>query len=627
MTWYYPPHQRELGMLHTLVRRGFAANRHVDYAMNFAPTADAAEFRVDGGEPVLVEAPEGEPPALYIPGGASTVETRVDEPGADPAWVPAVAVDGPEDAPPHLTLEPRETVALALRDGLWEAEGPVLGRPVIRSAARPTVRSGESRAEALADPAVAETRHDVVALGDGRWTTEHELGFHFLRVDSPADDVTAVVVDASRRPVARRGSFTCSDDTLSRIWEVSADTLHACMHGLVLDGIKRDRMPWIGDQALNTLSNGYAFGDRDIVTSSLTALGRPTHGYVNGIADYSLWWLIGTGFLARSFDAADYLAAEADHLHAFTERLAADAGGDGLFRPRPSGDDFQLLVFIDWGVDADPARDATALQILWLWALRTAAARLRSVAHPGAERWAALADRVHETLRATAWDAEAGLWREYADGASAATAYPNLLAVLAGLSGPGDAGVRDLLLATPRAGTPFMTGFLLRALIELGEPSAAVDRIRHLWGGMLDAGAVSFWEEFGDDGSPYAMYGRPFGKSLCHAWSSGPAALLPDAVLGLRPLADSWSRFTVEPRLGALAWASATVPAPAGDIVATVRDGVVTVQVPAGATLVAATGEHAGPASVAWPLNASAPAPPLTATQADEPAAPRAAVP
>jgi hypothetical protein len=174
--------------------------------------------------------------------------------------------------------------------------------------------------------------------------------------------------------------------------------------------------------------------------------------------------------------------------------------------------------------------------------------------------------------------------------------------VLAGLNGADDRGVRDLLLSTERAGTPFMTGFLLRALIEVGEPEAAVHRIHDLWGGMLDAGARSFWEEFGDDGAPYAMYERPFGKSLCHAWSSGPAALLPDAVLGLRPLADGWSRFTVAPRLGSLEWAEARVPAPAGDIVATARDGVVTVEVPAGATLVTDAGEHSGPASVRWPV-------------------------
>ena len=47
---------------------------------------------------------------------------------------------------------------------------------------------------------------------------------------------------------------------------------------------------------------------------------------------------------------------------------------------------------------------------------------------------------------------------------------------------------------------------------------------------MLDAGATSFWEGFdanekGDE--MLRFYGRPYGKSLCHAWSSAPVFLLP----------------------------------------------------------------------------------------------------
>jgi hypothetical protein len=580
-------------MLQQLVGAGFAANRHVDYARNIAEPARSAEFRIDGGRPFLVT---GEPPALALSRPAARVEARID--GGE--WEQAVAVDAPTEAPPHREPEPVVDVPLALRDGLWEADGPLLGRPVFACAGRPVVMSGESREEAMAPPESAETRQTVVRRPDGLWTTAHRLGFRFLRIHGEV--VGPVTVEASRRPTPRRGSFSCSDETLTRIWEVSADTLHACMQGLMLDGIKRDRMPWIGDQALNTLANAYAFGDGGIVAASLTALGRPRHGYVNGIADYSLWWLIGTAFFARFFDAGAYLSGEAPHIHAFVERLAQDAGPDGFLRPRPSADDFQRLVFIDWGVDADPARDLTALQVLWHWALTSAVHVLTRAGHSGAARWAPLADTVLASLRRTAWDRDAGAWREYADGSSAASPYPAFLAELAGIEpGPGSR-IHDLLSATRRAGTPFMTGFLLGALIETGRPGLAVARIRELWGAMLDAGARSFWEEFPDgEGSPYAMYGRPFGKSLCHAWSSSPAALLPQAVLGIRPLADGWTRFAVQPRLGDLEWAEARIPAPQGDIVVRADAEGVSVEAPPGAVLVVLDGDQAGPVSVRLP--------------------------
>ena len=594
MTWHYPPHQYELGLLHTLVREGRAANRHVDYAPNYADTLRSAEFRVGDGAAVVVETAQGEPPALWTDGDADVL-VRV--PGGD--WTPPRAVPGDASTPPHRVPEPVVTVRPRLRDGLWTLDAPVLGRPIFRASSPPVVSSGESVPEADAAAQDQETRHDVRRLPDGRWTTEHALGFRFLRID--AHDVEDVAVEAYEHPVERAGSFACSDETLTRIWRTSAATLRTCMHGLMLDGIKRDRMPWIGDQALNTLANGYAFGDAGIVQDSLVALGRPRSGYVNGIADYSLWWLIATGFLARSFDADAYLLAEAEHIHAFTADLARHAGDDGLLRPAGTDDDFQL-VFLDWGVDVDPTRDPTALQLLWHWALTSAAHVLGTARHPGADRWDALAATVRETLQRVGRTPDGG-WRTYADGRSEPSAYPAFLAVLAGLSGPDDLAVRGLLERTERAGTPFMTGFFLRALIELGDRDGAVRRIRSLWGGMLENDARTFWEEFADgDRSPYAMYGRPFGKSLCHAWSSGPAALLPDAVLGLRPLADGWRRFVVEPHLGDLEWAEARVPAPDGDIVVAVRDGVLTVEVPPGTVLTTADGEHAGPAIVRAPV-------------------------
>ena len=47
--------------------------------------------------------------------------------------------------------------------------------------------------------------------------------------------------------------------------------------------------------------NAYAFGDEVIARDTSLASGRPRHGYVNGISDYSLWWVINNGFLQRYF--------------------------------------------------------------------------------------------------------------------------------------------------------------------------------------------------------------------------------------------------------------------------------------------------------------------------------------
>jgi hypothetical protein len=150
------------------------------------------------------------------------------------------------------------------------------------------------------------------------------------------------------------------------------------------------------------------------------------------------------------------------------------------------------------------------------------------------------------------------------------------------------------------AGTPFMTAFRLRALLAAGDGPAVLDEVRSTWGAMLDRGPGTFWEEASFDDEPLAMYGRPYGRSLCHAWASGPAAILPEAVLGLRPLGDGWSRFEVKPELGGLEWATAVVPTPAGDIVVVADGTSVTVEVPSATVLVREGHAVPGPATVEW---------------------------
>jgi hypothetical protein len=594
--WHYPPGQYEAGLIHHLVRAGRAAVRFVQFADNYTRAADSAYFRLPAGsrlqratglvtqEPdgsVRVRTGAGTPPAIVVLDLVEPVLSRIE--GAD--WVPARVVLAPTDRPPHEAPEPVHRVPLEYRDGLWSSAAPVLGKLVCHGPERPTVHSGESRAEALADPATAETRHDVVAAADGVWTTVHSIGLRHARVTGPA--VHAVDVMASQRAFRRAGHFACSDDLLNRVWEASATTLRSCAHGLLLDGPKRDRMPWMGDLAAAVVPIAYALGDPQLCLDTLVALGDPQSGYVNGIADYSLWWVIGHRLLARHADIGNHLAARADHLHAFMSDLATHAGDDGLFRPRATPSDFNQLIFLDWGIEVDPDRDCTPLQMLWVWALRSAGDVLRSVGHRGADRWAPLAALASATLADRAWDRHAGAWRDYADDASPCGLHANALAILAGV-GPIEGPAR-VVRDGPRARTPFMTGFALSALLTGGFRRQAVEQIRTVWGGLLvaDPELRTVPEEFAEGtATPFEMYGRPYGKSLCHAWSAAPAALLPQAVLGIQPLDDAWKRISVAPELGTLTFAEARVPLPQGDLIVSADGGGLQVAAPPGVEVV-----------------------------------------
>jgi hypothetical protein len=656
--WLYGPGQYQLALLARLVEEGFAANRHVHYPRNhgrvaarvaFTTTAtDAATVRLHlTGTPVAVTL-DGHAVELGRPGPTDSPDLRAVELAlprsgavlalelaAEDGHVSAVAVD-PEaplhgwrssvdgdvwedvrprlggGAPPHLDpVGTVEVVGRGIRDGLYDVGAPVLGRPILPPGPRPVVSSGESIEEALADPETHETRHDLVELPEGGWTTRHPLGFRYLVVRSDAPP-QSVAVRASVPVVARPGAFACSDEELTRIWAAAQYTLRLCMQGLMIDGIKRDRMPWAGDQALSTLANAFALGEGGVVADGLVALGRPEHGYVNGIADYSLWQVVNADLRLRCFGDEAFARAEADRLDRFVADLAEHAGHDGVFRPAAQRGGFvdsgPGSVFLDWGLALEHGRDPVALQMLWYWALRSAERVLGRTGHPGADRWNDLADTLEATLRDRAWLARHGRWADYLDARESRrpARYANFLAVLAGMhDGEVPPGVTDAIRVGV-AGTPFMTAFRLRALLAAGEAPAVLEQVRATWGAMLDRGPGTFWEEATLDDEPLAMYGRPFGRSLCHAWASGPAAILPEAVLGLRPLDDGWSRFAVRPELGDLAWAAAVVPAPSGDIVVVADASTVTVQVPAGAVLVREGHAVPGPATVEWAQRPSA---------------------
>lgn len=126
--------------------------------------------------------------------------------------------------------------------------------------------------------------------------------------------------------------------------------------------------------------------------------------------------------------------------------------------------------------------------------------------------------------------------------------------------------------------------YMLEALALAGCEDRAMELLKTYWGGMLDLGATTFWEDFdlawaenaaridslvpagkkdihGDFGA-YCYKG--FRHSLCHGWASGPTAWLSRHVLGIRP--KDARHYVVRPRLGHLQWAEGTFPTALGVI-------------------------------------------------------------
>ena len=93
--------------------------------------------------------------------------------------------------------------------------------------------------------------------------------------------------------------------------------------------------------------------------------------------------------------------------------------------------------------------------------------------------------------------------------------------------------------------------------------------ITSYWGKMIELGATSIWEEFDPTqigNEHYAMYGRPYGKSLCHAWGAGSIYILGRYYLGVHPTSAGYRTFKVEPHLGGFKYFKGVVPAGDGTV-------------------------------------------------------------
>jgi hypothetical protein len=103
--------------------------------------------------------------------------------------------------------------------------------------------------------------------------------------------------------------------------------------------------------------------------------------------------------------------------------------------------------------------------------------------------------------------------------------------------------------------TPYMKFYELCAQAELGNMEQVLEYMDFYWGGMLDQGATTFWEKYvpSEKGAEvYAMYGRKYGKSLCHSWGAGPLYLLGKYVVGLSPLDSEYKEYKLKPYLSKL---------------------------------------------------------------------------
>ena len=535
------------------------------------------------------------PPALYVDGDTimsgshwlATYEDKlwIDENGVahgSGIYVPAGSwnFDEPDLSPSRYQLQWRDALPVSSkRKGmgiLYDFGRETFGHLVFRKTeglGMAYIYYGESREEAL-DKEHCETL-DVLEISNGQPVLPlGSKAFRYVYVETKGNISYELAMYEEYAPfdAEHSGTFHCSDNELNNIWQTAARTLELTTQEFFMDGIKRDRWTWSGDAIQSYLMNYYLHFDSECVKRTIRQLrGKdPVTAHINTIMDYTFYWFKSIlDYFEYTGDIA-FVREMWPRMVTLMDYVLSRTNADGMAEGQP--DDW---IFVDWVDFPMHKRDTLCFeQILFCKALDTMArcAELLGIDSDYSQK----AEALHRKIKATFWSEESQSYLHAIEDGQMnpqITKFPNMFAILYGLADKAECdAIIQHVMTNPQIApitTPYMRFYELETLCMAGQQTQVLQEIRDYWGGMIREGATSFWEKYvptEKDTQHLAMYGRPYGKSLCHAWGASPIYLLGKYYLGVRPLKPGYEEYEVRPSLGDLDWMEGDVPTPNGII-------------------------------------------------------------
>jgi alpha-L-rhamnosidase len=435
------------------------------------------------------------------------------------------------------------------------------------------IRFGESVSEAMSDVGEKGATNDH-AMRDFEvelpWLGSLEIGnsgFRFVRIDLADWNTVLVLKEIAAAFVYRNipylGSFKSNDERLNQIWQTGAYTVHLNMQEYLWDGIKRDRLVWVGDLYPEIMCINSVFGYNEVVPKSLDLARQstPLPGWMNGISSYSMWWILNhhnwymyQGNLAYLQEQKEYMM---DLLNQLIEKID-ESGMEKLDGGR----------FLDWPSSENQEAVHAGLQALMVMTMNAGADLCAALKEPEIkDKCLKASERLKNHIPSHNNSKQAAALLALADLIPAEKANQEVLAV---------DGAKRM--------STFYGYYMLQAMAKAGNYTGALDVIRTYWGAMLDLGATTFWEDFNLDWTSNAsridevvpeskkdIHGD-FGAycyvglrhSFCHGWASGPTSWLTEHILGITVIEPGCKTIRINPHLGDLQWVEGTFPTPLG---------------------------------------------------------------
>ncbi|MGG7663482.1 alpha-L-rhamnosidase C-terminal domain-containing protein [Dyadobacter sp. BHUBP1] len=449
----------------------------------------------------------------------------------------------------------------------------VTDQPADHNPIRIRIRLGESVSEAMSDIDTIQGATNDHAMRDFviqvPWLGVMQVGnsgFRFARIDlvDPDRELQLKEVRAifEYRDIPYLGSFKSNDERLNTIWNTGAYTVHLNMQEYLWDGIKRDRLVWVGDMHPEVMTINTVFGKNEVVAKSLDQARdiTPLPGWMNGISAYSMWWVLIHRDLYKNQGDLQYLRKQQKYLVALLDQL--------MEKTKDNREDLDGTRFLDWPSSENPKGIHAGLHAMMIMTLEAGAELCQILDEPA------------QAIRCKTMATQMKMYVPDANGSKQAAA----LMALAGLIPAEKANADVIAVGDCERFSTFYGYYMLQAKAKAKDYTGALNCIRSYWGGMLDMGATTFWEDFDlawtknaapidelvpdrkDDihGDFGAYCYKKLRHSLCHGWASGPTSWLSEHVLGVSIVEPGCKAIRIQPNLGDLQWVEGTYPTPMG---------------------------------------------------------------
>lgn len=426
---------------------------------------------------------------------------------------------------------------------------------------RVRVQFGESKEEAL------DKKWCVIQFEEKPEHGKLEYMPYAFRYVYVSDVNAGLTAEYEYLPMGKKGSFHCNEPIINQVWDVAAYTFHLNCREFFLDGIKRDRWVWSADAYQSMFVNRYLFLDREIEKRTLIALGgkSPFRVHINTIMDYTFFWIISLNEYYRTYGDRKFLEQILTQLDEVMDFCLRRTDTDGFMRAK-TGD----WIFIDWA-DMDKTGALCGEQILYAKALESYS-EICACLDRTDQNCGEKAERLQKAIQERFFDEDLGVFIDsYESGQKNVTRQNNILAYLflpCTEKQKADIYVNVILNdEVPQITTPYFKFYENQVHCQAGNTKLLEESIRKYYGSMLATGATTLYEEYNPNmtgAEHFAMYGHPYEKSLCHAWSASPIYLLGAYRMGVRNTGIGYSTFEVRPELGDMKEFTGKVPVPNG---------------------------------------------------------------